>query len=139
MNEPGMNIYVAIAEALAPVDDFALTAEERRRVVGDTADFVAGEMAALPLRILALFHIGLTGFRLVVRLSHALSFCALPLETRRSIVTAWAYGRIGLTRQFFRPLRSTALLAFFEHPLIEAKLGLHDMPVGTPALPAEQP
>jgi hypothetical protein len=133
MKEPGANIYAAIAEALTPLDDFALTPDERRRVVADTAEFIAGEMAALPLRLLVLFHIGLTGFRVLIRGLNFQSFCALPPAKRRQIAESWAYGRVGLMRQFFRPLRSTAFLAFFEHPLIEAKLAPHEPPAGASA------
>ncbi len=49
-------------------------------------------------------------------------FTMLSLETRRKVVNFWAYGPIPLTRQMFRALRSTALLAFFENPEVIAML-----------------
>jgi hypothetical protein len=118
------DIYVAIVEALAPFDRFELDHDERDRVAREAAEFVAGELAAVPYRLSVLFQIGLFGFRLLSRLFYGGPFCELPLGKRRSVVQTWAYGKIGLTRQFFRPLRATAFLAFYEHPVILAKLGV---------------
>jgi len=66
-------------------------------------------------------HIALVGFRIAVRLRFLRAYCDLPLATRRRIAAWWAYGPSPLTRQMFRGLRSTALLAYYEHPLMDAR------------------
>ena len=63
-----------------------------------------------------MFHMGMTFFRFTVRLRHVSSFCGMPVERRREIVDAWAFGRIALLRQLFRPVRSLAVLAYYERP-----------------------
>lgn len=61
---------------------------------------------------------GMAGFRFYVRLRYLRSFCALDLERRRRAVDAWAFGRLALLRQLFRPVRSLALLAYYERPVL---------------------
>jgi uncharacterized protein (TIRG00374 family) len=82
----------------------------------DVAMFLDGQIAALPPRLQTMFHLGMTFFRVVVRIRHGSSFCALPVARRRAIVNGWAFGRIALLRQLFRPVRSLALLAYYERP-----------------------
>ena len=100
----------ALTEAVLPGSMASAT-----ELVDDVATFFAGEMAALPTRIRWLYHFGMFGFRLYVRLRHVRSFCALPVATRRRAVDAWAFGPITPMRQLFRPVRSTVLLAGYEH------------------------
>lgn len=56
----------------------------------------------------------MAAFRVYVRMRTLRSFCALDVDRRRLVVQAWAFGRIGLLRQLFRPVRSIALLAYYE-------------------------
>ena len=100
----------ALAEAVLP-DDVPHT----EGLVGDVADFFAGTMAALPSRIRVLYQIGMATFRFWVRVRYLRSFCGLDLARRRAVVESWAYGPLGHLRQLFRPVRSTILLAGYEH------------------------
>ena len=100
----------ALTEAVLPHSMAGAT-----ELVDDVATFFAGEMAALPTRIRWLYHFGMFGFRVYVRLRHVRSFCALPVVTRRRAVDVWAFGPVTPMRQLFRPVRSTVLLAGFEH------------------------
>jgi uncharacterized protein (TIRG00374 family) len=102
----GDPLLYAISEALVPPDSEGNCAE--------VADFVQGQVAALPVQLRFALFAGLAGFRCLIRLRYLRSFSALPLETRRTIVTAFAYGPFALTRQLFRVLRSTALLSHYE-------------------------
>jgi hypothetical protein len=61
-------------------------------------------------------------FRFYVRLRYVRSFCALDIDRRRAAVHSWAFGRVGLFRQLFRPVRSTALLAYYERPAVARAL-----------------
>jgi len=102
---------VALAEALVapagkPIDPGALRA---------VATFMAEEMDSLPPRLRILYEAGMATFRFYVRLRYLHSFCGLDLARRKAAVDAWAFGRISLLRQLFRPVRSTGLLAYYEH------------------------
>jgi len=61
----------------------------------------------------------------ITALLHFRTFCALPLDRRRRWVERWAFGRFSLARQMFRGPRTTALVSYYEHPLILARLGLN--------------
>ena len=88
----------------------------------DIAVFIAGQLQVLPPQLGLLFRGGMLGFRTLVLLATLRPFSALPASRRAAIVEAWAYGPIGLARQLFRAVRSTALLACYEHPSVLAAL-----------------
>ena len=83
-------------------------------------------MHELPIRLRALFYTGLAGFRFVTRLRYARGFCELPAATRRAWFERWAYGPLPLARQLFRPVRATALLAYYERAEVRAVLKAAD-------------
>jgi glycosyltransferase 2 family protein len=111
--------FVTLVEALLP-EDAALAA--RPRVVKDVAEFVQTELGDLPARLGWLLAIGLTGFRAITLLVKLRTVEALELPARRAWVETWAYGSFGLARQLFRGVRSTALLGYYDHPLVRAEL-----------------
>jgi hypothetical protein len=109
---------IALTEALlAPHGD----ALDRASLV-EVATFLAQEMEALPPRLRFLLGAGLAAFRLFVRVTHLRSFCGLDVDRRRAVVNAWAFGRVGLLRQLFRPVRSTVLLAYYEREAVARAL-----------------
>jgi glycosyltransferase 2 family protein len=105
--------YVALTEALVP----SIAGPDAEGRIARVADFVHGQMEALPPRLRVMLHAGLLAFRAAVRLRHFTGFCALSSGVRRDCVNRWAFGRVTLFRQLFRPLRSTALLAHYDLPL----------------------
>lgn len=114
--------FLALAEAAVPVDRDRFADAEARPIVLDVASFVAGQMRELPVRLRAQFQIGLAGFRVVTRLRYARGFCELPPVTRREWFEHWAYGPLPLARLLFRPVRSTALLAYYERPEVRERM-----------------
>ncbi len=104
-NEPS-ELSIALSEAFVT--------ECTPAAARDVATFLDGQIGALPPRLQTMFHLGMTFFRAVVRIRHGSSFCALSVERRRAIVNRWAFGRVALFRQLFRPVRSLALLAYYE-------------------------
>ncbi len=108
--------FTALAEALLPQG----TGAKDGTIVTDVACFVSEQMQALPVRLRLMFDLGMIGFRAFTRLRRLRGFCDLPLEQRRELVDGWAFGRIALLRQLFRPLRSTVLLAYYEHAGVRA-------------------
>ena len=121
---PARLLESVIGAFLFPASDLLsrLPEPERRVVTGDVMTFVSGQIQALPNRLRLLFRLGLTLFGLAVRLRHPLGLHALPAERRARIVEAWAFGRWSAPRKLFRLVRSTALLAFYDHPAVAALL-----------------
>ena len=112
----------AITEALLPFDDEALPDSSRPAVVEAVATFVTVQTRSLPGHLAWMFVVGLFGFHAITWLVHFRSIRAIPIAKRRRWVEAWAYGRLWVTRQLFRALRSTALIAYYEDPLVRAHL-----------------
>ncbi len=106
----------SICEALLPDHDLP----DRAAAVQRVCAFVAGQTAALPWYLRLAMTLGLSGFSMTVLITHARPFSSLPLARRRRIVAAWAWGRLAIARQLFRPLRSTALLAWYEDAAVSA-------------------
>jgi hypothetical protein len=111
-----------LAEALLPLDDAGLTGAKREAAIDQVADFVQGQIDALPLRLVTLFRAGMLGFRAATRVAFLRDFCSLPLGPRRRWVERWAYGPLALARQLFKGPRTTALLAWYELPAVRAAL-----------------
>jgi len=112
---------VALVESwLLPDEDYP----ERNDVVQATARFVDAELADLPARLAWLHDAGMLGFRWITALVHFRTFCNLDLAFRRRWVESWAFSRWALARQLFRATRTTALLAYYEHPVVVARLGI---------------
>jgi uncharacterized protein (TIRG00374 family) len=109
----------ALVEALVPIDECPEPA--RAKVIDDAAAFVRGELDALAGRLAVLFGIGMLGFRIVTVLRFARGFTRLPLATRRAWAERWAYGGLSLARQLFKAVRSTAVVAFYEHPAVDGR------------------
>lgn len=87
-----------------------------------TAAFVDGQLKALQPKLRFLFECGMTFFRFVTRLRFLRGYCDVPLEQRRAWTAKWAESRIALLRQLFKPVRATALLAFYDHDAVKRAL-----------------
>ena len=109
---------LALTEALLTPHGDALDAEALTQV----ATFMSQQMQALPARLELMYGLGMAAFRLYVGARHLRGFCALDLDRRRAAVGAWAFGRVALLRQLFRPVRSLALLAYYEREAVARAL-----------------
>jgi hypothetical protein len=76
----------------------------------------------LPRKFQVLFAIAMFGFNILVFLRYFRLFSLLKTATRTEIFNFWAYGKIAITRKLFKLVRSTALLAFYEHPAVAEAL-----------------
>jgi uncharacterized protein (TIRG00374 family) len=110
------DLLFKLTEAALPLHHVPV--DERYGVTSDVANFVAGQIRSLPRKLYWLLYGGMLGFRLCVHVRYLRAFQSLPIEKRAEIFDRWAYGKMPLARQLLRPLRSTALLAFYEHPAI---------------------
>jgi len=130
---------LALAEAAVPLDRDGLSGEAAAAVLAEVAGFVDGQMRELPVRLRALFHAGLAGFRAATRLRYARGFCELPPTTRRAWFERWAYGTVPLARQLFRPVRSIALLAYYERPEVRSAMDAEPVAPGGVRSPIDEP
>ncbi len=115
---PASGFDVALTEALLTTQREPLD----RDAVAEVATFLSQEMQSLPARLQLMYEAGMFGFRAYVRLRYLRGFCALPVETRRAAMESWAFGPIVLLRQLFRPVRSIALLAYYEQAKVAQSL-----------------
>lgn len=103
--EPRVSAFLsAIVSALCPREPDNKPALDR---------FVAGQLAALPTMLRVALSVGLLGFRTYVVARTLRRFTSLPSDRQRSVAESWAYGRVTLARQLFRPLRSIVLFAYY--------------------------
>jgi hypothetical protein len=122
----------AIIEALLPDDEPSFDPAAHARLIEDVGCFVQGQLDELPRRLRFMYAFGMTGFRLCVFLRYLRRFHSLTPARRRSVVRLWAYGPWGLARSLFRVVRTTALLNYYESPMVQAAL-LQDSPEEQPA------
>lgn len=119
------SFWRSLTEAMVlPAEDQQLPLQDdaRARALDDATDFLCREISSLPPKLAGLLKIGTIGFRVLAALISFNTFENLSLKRRSAIVNAWSYGRISLTRKLFKPLRSLALLAFFETAAVQEAL-----------------
>jgi len=107
----------AMCPAVAPIDS-----AQQKQACTLAAQFLCEELSALPLKLRTLLKIGMFGFRLLALCFGFNLFENLNLEKRIALVNAWSFGKIALTRKMFKPLRSIALLAYFEDSAVQNSL-----------------
>jgi hypothetical protein len=110
---PSHTFLRAVIEGLI-LPDRSESASARAQALDYAAGFVQDQLRALPLVLIGLLFVGLSVFRLVTWLRWFRGLQGLDLSRRHAWLNAWAYGRVGVARKLFRPLRSLAVLAYFE-------------------------
>ena len=119
---------MALIETWLPLEEDGLDPSEREDVLASSARFVQAELAQLPGKLLLMYSVAIYGFRVLTAVFHFKTFCGLAISRRRAWVERWAFGRWALGRQLFRAARSTALVAYYEHPVVLAHLGIEPQP-----------
>jgi hypothetical protein len=118
------DFFRALSEALVPLHSLEVDAADREQILEDVTSFVREQLNSLPAKLRLMFAIGTFGFKLYIAMWYLGFFCKLKLKRREQAVEAWSYGWLPPARQLFRPLRSTALLSFYEHPKVQQALSL---------------
>jgi len=115
-------IVAAAADALVPGFP-ALPPADRARATADVARFLAQQVGAMPVVLRTPYRAALVAFDLAAVVRARRAFRRLETAGRVAHV-AWWEDLGGLaTRNFVKLLRSCALLAWFDHPLVTAWLG----------------
>ncbi len=92
------------------------------RVLRESSVFTVTELERLPFRLRVIFDTGIVVFKAIVIVLNGKFLCDLPLQRRREMINAWAFGKVSLTRSFMKPIRSLALSYYYEHPEVQALL-----------------
>jgi hypothetical protein len=121
-NSPASRLLRSIVETLVPEGFRPPDATVALQVLDDVTAFVTAQVHMLPRRLHAAFVLGLVAFALWARLRGPRGFAAQPRAVRVALVNAWAFGGWAPGRKLFRLIRSTALLAFYEHALVTAEM-----------------
>ncbi len=111
---PSADFYEAIVEALVSESAPEVPADVHRSGIVSAAAFARDQVGALTADLRWPLVAGLATFDLLIRLKYFRRFGALPLERRRRILRSWAFGPVPIVRQLFRPVRTTALVAYYE-------------------------
>jgi len=114
--------YVALADAIMPMEDVSLDAATKIAVRAKVVEFLKGELDCLSHRLFVMFTVGMLVFRFVTRLRYFQGFCDLSQDRKIDWVALWSDGPIPLTRKLFRPVRSLIFLCYFECPEVQAAM-----------------
>ena len=99
-----------------------LAPDARAQVERDVAAFLAGQVASLPTLLRIPYRVALAAFDLLPLVRRRRTFRQLDGVARAAWLDTWTERRGLATRNFVKLLRSCALLAYFDHPLVAAEL-----------------
>ena len=100
----------------------ALLPEVRTGVEEDVVDFVVAQLSGMPTHVRIPYSAVVVVFDLLAIFRYGRRFAALSQERRRQYVESWAASSIPLVRDIVKPVRSCALLQYFDHPHVLEQL-----------------
>lgn len=112
----------AMVTRLLPDDFPALDPAARAGVERDVAAYVAGQIAAMPDFLRLPYRFALLGFALLPLLRFGRPFAALAPARQAACLRWWGAAPLAPMRDVVKLVRSTALLVFFDHPVVRAAL-----------------
>ncbi len=114
-------IVAGVAACLVP--DFpALDAAVRSAVLRDVSAFLSGQVDGLPAVLRLPYRSALAAFDAAPLLRHRRTFRRLAPAEQTAHLAWWTDAGGLATRNFVKLLRSCTLLAWFDHPLVTARL-----------------
>ena len=106
-----------VVPALAEVD-----AATRDRILADVASFVSSQVRTLPDFLRYPYRLALLAFEWLPILCFGRPFVGLDPVRRRAYLDLWTDAPLKLMRNFVKLLRSCTLLAYYDHPELQAAL-----------------
>lgn len=91
-------------------------------VLADVGTFVTRQVAAIPDFLRYPYRLALAAFEWLPVFRWGLRFGRLDDTRRRMYLDIWATAPVGAMRNFVKLIRSCALLAFYDHPSVQAPL-----------------
>lgn len=115
---PLLNELIAALLPLQPELDPA----RREQVRGDVVAFVAAQIGGLPVFLRWPYRLAMVGFDYLALRPYGRRFVRLDMVRRRDYLSMWIHSGIGVKRDFIKLIRSCALLAFYDHPLVMERM-----------------
>jgi len=114
-------VVAGIIGVIAPVYP-DLEESVRMSVLQDVTRYVASQIQSMPSFLRLPYKLALTVFNWLALVPYRRRFIHLPIAAQTSYLTLWSDGPIGVLRDFVKLIRSCALLAYFDHPLVAHRL-----------------
>jgi hypothetical protein len=99
-----------------------LDGHARDEVEAAVVGFLAAQIGSLPPFIRIPYSFALVGFDLGSVARYGRPYARLDEERGRRYLNAWDQSPLGLCRDFVKLLRSCALLAYLDHPIVTRQL-----------------
>ncbi len=111
----------SIVEIIVP-DYPRLDSAQRAAVVDDVTRYVSTQIDSMPGFLRLPYELALLSFEALPVLRHGRLFHRLSPAARASVLARWSDASLLARRNFVKLIRSTALLAYFDHPLVARQL-----------------
>ena len=115
------SLVLAIARPLLPCFP-PLSDAERDEAERELDRFLAAQLAEMPRYLALPFSVALLAFNWLPLLRYGRTYAGLPQETQVRVVLAWSGSPIGAMRNFVKLVRTCALFAWLDHPIVAARL-----------------
>ncbi|MBI2821331.1 MAG: hypothetical protein HYX74_03830 [Acidobacteria bacterium] len=119
--ESSGSLLAALVRSLLP-ENPALEPAQRAVVERQVVEFVAAQIGAMPRFLRVPYRIAMRLFDGSAVLRYGRRYTALDGFRQRQYVEAWAGSSLGVMRDFVRLIRSCALLRYWDHPWVVARL-----------------
>lgn len=111
------DVLTVILPAYPELDD-----PTRGAVLGDVTRYVAAQVESMPPFLRLPYRLALVALEWLPLLRYGRRFSALPPATQAAYMARWNDAPIPAVRDFVKLIRSTALLVYFDHPVILQRL-----------------
>ena len=95
-----------------------VAASKRNVVLTDVTRYVTSQIRSMPGFLRLPYRLALAAFNLLPILRYARTFVGLDPATQDAYLALWSDGPLASMRDFVKLIRSCALLAYFDHPLV---------------------
>jgi hypothetical protein len=99
-----------------------LDAATRATVEHDVTRYVASQIQQMPRFLRLPYKLAVVSFNWLALPRYARPFRRLPAERQSSYLALWSEAPFGPMRDFVKLIRSSALLVYFDHPLVRQRL-----------------
>lgn len=99
-----------------------MTPDTRAVVEEDVVDFVVAQLGSMPAHVRMPYLAVLVGFELLAIFRFGRPFSVLSIGRRTRYLSLWTGSDIPLVRDIMKPVRSCALLQYFDHPYVLTEL-----------------
>lgn len=99
-----------------------LDAPTRITVARDVTRYVCAQIELMSGFLRIPYKLAVTAFNWLALLRYGRTFRHLTTDRQEAYLALWSEGPVGLTRDFVKLIRSTALLVYFDHPLVLERL-----------------